>query len=255
MLIAGPCAVTSKKQAFRIARKVKECGGTIFRAGAYKGQNRPIVNGKPAFWGLGNEGLYILSDIQQKVQIPCITEIQSITQAKMAGMVGLQYIQVGARHMQNFPLLRYLNDYTNVPIILKRGLGNTVDEWVGAAEHLGGPNRVILCERGVAHFDRTSATRWRLDYVAAAYLKEYTDYRVVMDPSHGSGDRKLVHPLSCAALQIADGLMIEVHYAPDRSPTDAAQTINFRDFERIALVYKNTRRQSCGKEIITRKKK
>lgn len=248
MLVAGPCAIQSRKQAFRIARKVKECGGTIFRGGAYKGQNRPIVNGLPAYWGMGDEAVYILADIQQQVQIPCVTEVQSIRQAVVAIDAKLAYLQVGARHMQNFPLLRYLGEHANVPIILKRGLGNTVDEWTGCAEHLGGASRVILCERGISSFDRTQQTRWRLDFVGAAYIKEYTDYPVIMDPSHGSGDRRLVLPLSKAALQMSDGLMVEVHYAPERSKTDAAQTINFKAFEEIAKVYHDGKRKTPHKK-------
>ncbi len=108
MLISGPCSVESKDQAFKIAKFVKEQGATIFRAGAWKGQNRPIVNGKPAFWGLGNKAVDILAEIQHKIGIPCVTEVQSEEQAQYALLMGVKYLQVGARHMQNFPLLKYL---------------------------------------------------------------------------------------------------------------------------------------------------
>ena len=139
--------------------------------------------------------------------------------------------------MQNFPLLQYIAEVAEHPVILKRGLGNTIDEWIGAAEHLGGPDKVIMCERGTSHFDRTPTSRWRLDFNGVAFLKTYTKYRVIVDPSHGSGDRKLVYLLSKAALQIADGLMVEVHMEPDKSPTDALQTIDFLEFERISNLY------------------
>lgn len=238
ILAAGPCAVESQKQAFRIATYVRKHGATIFRAGCWKGQNRPIVKGKPAYWGMGTEGAFILNQIQLKLDIPCVTEVQSIDQVKIVIDYGIEYLQIGARHMQNFPLLKYLanylNSHTGARVILKRGLGSTVDEWIGAAEHLGGPDKVILCERGVSHFDRTEKTRWRLDFVGVAYVKQYTDYSIIIDPSHGSGDRRLVYPLSKAALQIADGLMVEVHYDPKASKTDANQTVDYDTFKQIS---------------------
>ena len=240
MLVAGPCAIESEKQAVRIARFVKKCGATVFRGGCWKGQNRPYINGKSCFWGLGGEALEILAHIQVRYGIPCVTEVQSKEQARDAFNAGIKYLQVGARHMQNFPLLRYLEEITRLTdrkIILKRGLGNTVDEWLGSAEHLGGSGRVILCERGISSFDRTLDTRWRLDFVGVAYVKQYTNYHIIIDPSHGSGDRQLVEALSRAGLQIADGLMLEVHYDPDSSPTDAKQTIDFKTFKRIAGFY------------------
>lgn len=241
MLIAGPCAIESRDLALRIAGFVKAHGATIFRGGCWKGQNRPIVDGKPAYWGLGIEGINILSHIQNKLNIPCVTEVQSESQLRQALLGKLQYLQVGARHQQNFPLLKALAKSLNKNeiqgVILKRGLGNTVDEWLGSAEHLGGPQKVILCERGVSHFDRTPTTRWRLDFVGVAFIKQHTKYRVIVDPSHGSGDRSLVCALSKAAIQIADGLMVEVHYEPDNSPTDANQTIDFNGFVDIAELY------------------
>jgi len=238
VLIAGPCAIESRTQAFRIAKFVATNGATIFRGGAWKGQNRPVVNGKPAYWGLGKKAISILTEIQVKIGIPCITEIQSECQAEWSSAAGIQYLQVGARHCQNFPLLRYLAKNTTQTIILKRGLGNTVDEWLGAAEHLGGPNKVILCERGTVHFDRTQTTRWRLDIVGVAYIKRYTKYRIIVDPSHGSGDRKLTLLLTKSILPIADGLMVEVHYDPDKSPTDAKQTIDFDEFKKVSYEYR-----------------
>ena len=243
MLIAGPCSIESREQAFKIAQFVKDNGTTIFRGGAYKGQNRPIINGKKAYWGLGDEAIKILWSIQNDLNIPCVTEVQSERQAELALSYGIQYIQVGARHMQNFPLLKCLAKTSN-GIILKRGLGNTIDEWIGAAEHLGGLNKVILCERGIVSFDRSPTTRWKLDFVGMAYIKKYhPKYRLIADPSHGSGDRELVYQLSKAALEICDGLMVEVHYDPDSSPTDSKQTIDFGEFKKIGEYYGTKRKK------------
>lgn len=239
MLIAGPCALESREQAVKIARFVKSCGATHFRAGCWKGQNYPIVDGKPAYMGMGYEGVNILSDIQAIVSIPCVTEVQNSMQYDFVR--DFPFIQVGARHMQDFPLLQSIRSNYNGQVILKRGFGNTIDEWIGAAEHLGGPEKVILCERGICSFDRTSTTRWRLDMVGVAYIKECTPYRIIVDPSHGSGDRRLIHLLTKCILPIADGLVVEVHYNPDKSPTDARQTINFKEFEKIADEYRRAK--------------
>lgn len=243
MLIAGPCAIESRKQAFRIAKFVRENGATCFRGGAFKGQNRPIVNGVPEYVGLGKEALDILQEIQDKLHMPCVCDAQSIDQAREIMLRNIEYLMIGARNMDNLCLLRDVRNMwdkfkVNRKIILKRGPGSTIDEFVGAAEHLGGPERVILCERGVVNFDRTPQTRWRLDFVGLAYLREYhSQYKVIVDPSHGSGDRNLVYFLSKCALQISDGLMVEVHYDPDKSPTDAKQTIDFDEFKEIVKLY------------------
>jgi len=233
---AGPCAIESEKQAMQIAKEVARYEGVIFRGGAYKGQNRPIVKGKPCFWGLGEEGLQILHRIKQVFGIQVSTEVQSVEQLKLALDYGIDYLQVGARHMQNFPLIRALS-YVQRPIILKRGLGNTVDEWLGIAEHLraNGNKDVIMCERGVSSFDRTNDTRWRLDCLAIAEIKyQYPHYKVIADVSHGTGRRELALPMAKAAKGAgADGIMVELHYDPDSSPTDGRQTVNFDQFKQI----------------------
>lgn len=244
MLIAGPCGLESREQAFKIAEFVKFYGATHFRGGCWKGQNKPIVNGKPEYLGIGDEGLKILAAIQDKLKMPCVCDIQSIQQAEKVLIGNIEYLMIGARNMDNLCLLREVNKLFNKfdcsrKIILKRGPSSTIEEWLGAAEHLGGPDRVILCERGVVNFDRTPSTRWRLDFVGVAYIKRYIpDYKIIIDPSHGSGDRNLVPYLSRAALELADGLMVEVHYNPDSSPTDARQTIDFETFKGISDDYK-----------------
>jgi len=246
LLIAGPCSITDKTQAFKIARFVKKQGATCFRGGLYKGQNHPIVNGKPEYLGIGNDGLIILQKIQEEVGLPCVCDAQTIEQASNILISDIEYLMIGARNMDNLALLRsvrklYDNFKCSRKIILKRGPSATIDEWIGAAEHLGGPDRVILCERGTVHFDRTPKTRWRLDFVGVAQVKTYyPNYKVLIDPSHGSGDRNLVYNLSKAGLSIADGLMVEVHYDPDSSPTDANQTIDFNEFKKVVTLYKET---------------
>lgn len=243
MLIAGPCSIENSDQAFRIAKYVKECGGTHFRGGCFKGQNYPIVNGKPEYIGLGEEGLKILKDIQKYVGLPCVCDAQSFEQVESILYYGIEYLMIGARNMDNLALLREVNklfnqNKINKKIILKRGPSATINEFLGAAEHLGGASRVILCERGNVHYDRHDYTRFRLDIQGVAELKHYyPEYQVLVDPSHASGDRNLVYLLSKCALEIADGLMIEVHYDPDSSPTDAPQIIDFKEFRKIARMY------------------
>jgi 3-deoxy-7-phosphoheptulonate synthase len=247
MLIGGPCGVESRRQAFKIARFVKGMGATHFRAGCWKGQNYPVVNGKPEYKGLGLEGVKILTSIQRELKIPCVTDMQSVEHAEILRKYNIAYPQVGARNMDSLELLRQFRKIfatSEQTIILKRGPSSTVKEWIGAAEHLGGPEKVILCERGTVHFDRHDYTRFRLDFVGVAEVKEYhKDYRIIMDVSHGSGDRNLAISLSRAALSISDGLMVEVHYDPDSSPTDAPQTIDFDTFTTIAGGYESYFRQ------------
>lgn len=243
MLIAGPCAIESREQALKIAEFVKSCGATHFRGGLWKGQNRPIVNGKPEYVGMGQEGIGILTEIRDKLDMPCVCDAQTIQQAQLLNIHNIGYVMVGARNMDNLALLRELKGEfdtfrKNGQIILKRSPSATVNEWVGAAEHLGGAERVILCERGTVHFDRHDFTRYRLDFVGVAELKKYyPEYKVIIDPSHGSGDKELVYLLSKAALAIADGLMVEVHYDPDSSTTDSPQIINFDEFKKLAELY------------------
>ncbi len=240
-LFAGPCGVENREQIFKIARFIKSCGINLLRAGAYKGQNRPIINGKPEYLGMGDDGVKLLAEVQDKLEMQVACDMQSVRQAEILKDYNIFYPQVGTRNCDSLELLRQFRKIfknTNKIIILKRGTSVTTKELLGYAEHLGGPDRVILCERGVVHFDRDKLNRWRLDFNAIAYIKHYTKYRIIVDPSHGSGDRNLVYSLSKAALTISDGLMIEVHYDPDVSPTDSAQTIDFDTFKHISKLYK-----------------
>lgn len=240
MLFAGPCGIENRKQIFKIAKFVKSCGTNLLRAGAYKGQNRPFVNGKPEYVGMGDKGVKLLAEVQEKLDMQVACDMQSVRQAEVLKHYNIAYPQVGARNCDSLELLRQFRKVfkkTDKTIILKRGPSTTIQELLGYAEHLGGANKVILCSRGICSFDRTSVTRWRLDFIGIAYIKRYTDYRVIVDPSHGSGDRNLVYLLTRAGLMIADGVMVEVHYNPKQSPTDANQTINFKQFERLAALY------------------
>lgn len=236
LIIAGPCALESYSQGLAICKAVTDLGANIFRAGIWKGQNRPIVKGKPCYWGIGDEGLKILQEIKSHCKTPIVIEVQSEEQLLKALAVDIDIIQVGARQMQNFPLIRRLAT-VNKPIILKRGLGNTIDEWVGIAEHLGvnGNNNIILCERGVVSFERSQETRWRLDVLAIPQIKyDYPQYKIIADISHGVGRRELVIPMAKAVLGAgADGIMVEVHTNPEESPTDARQTIDIPTFEKL----------------------
>lgn len=245
MLFGGPCGIESKEQAFRIAEFVQSCGTNLFRCGAYKGQNRPVVNGNPEYLGLGDKGVKILSDIQKKLGMQVACDMQSVRQAEILRKYDIAYPQVGARNCDSLELLRQFNRIfknSGKKIILKRGPSTTIDELLGYAEHLGGAERVILCERGIVSFDRTNFTRWRLDFVGVAIIKEKTDYKVLIDPSHGSGLHYLVPKLCKAALQIADGIMVETHYEPLSSPTDHYQTVDFDIFRQIAKNYHCTQR-------------
>lgn len=188
-------------------------------------------------------GVRILKKIQEEVDIPCVCDAQSFSQAIYIFEEGIEFLMVGARNMDNLALLRdikelYDTSHTDRKIILKRGSSATVNEWIGAAEHLGGPERVILCERGTVHFDRHDYTRYRLDMVGVAeVLRYHPNYKIIVDPSHGSGDRELVRRLAACSLAIADGIMVEVHYNPESSPTDAPQIVDFKEFNIISKLY------------------
>jgi len=245
MVIAGPCALEDETQAEVICREVQKAGATVFRAGVYKGQNRPVVKGKPCYWGIGDVGMPILSFLQDKYKIPCITEIQSEDQLKLAIDFKLAMLQIGARHMQNFPLIRRIASEWRNPIILKRGLGSTIDEWTGIAEHLSscGNDNVILCERGIVSFERSNETRWRLDLLSIPQIKtDYPkNYKVLADVSHGTGRRELAIPMARAAIAAgADGVIVEVHTNPDESKTDARQTLDIKMFAQLVDEVKKT---------------
>ena len=225
-LIAGPCSVESEEQVLTIARAVKKSGATLLRGGAFKPRTSPY-----AFQGLKAQGLEILLHAKQETGMPIVTEIMNINHLPLFENVDV--IQVGARNMQNFELLKELGK-TRKPILLKRGLANTIEEWLMSAEYImsEGNMEVILCERGIRTFE--PYTRNTLDLSAIPILKEKTHLPVIVDPSHASGLSRLVAPMSLAAVGAgADGLIIEVHNDPPHALCDGAQSLRPEQFDAL----------------------
>jgi len=213
-VIAGPCSVESSEQLFETARSVKAAGANMLRGGAYKPRTSPYD-----FQGLGVEALRLLREASDETGLPVVTEVMSEADVEIVADHA-DMLQVGARNMQNFSLLRKLATIAR-PILLKRGPSATIKEWLLAAEYLlaGGNPNVVLCERGIKTFE--TSTRNTLDLAAVALAKELTHLPVLADPSHGTGLRSLVPPMSMAAAAAgADGLIIEVHPCPERGLSD-----------------------------------
>lgn len=223
-IIAGPCSVESREQIVGIAKRVKAAGATFLRGGAFKPRTSPY-----AFQGLRAEGLELLLEAKKETGLPIVTEIMRIDHIDLFRDVDI--IQVGARNMQNFELLKALG-HTDKPILLKRGLSSTIEEWLMSAEYImaGGNSKVILCERGIRTYE--TATRNTLDISAVPVLKQKTHLPVIVDPSHAAGITWLVEPLSLAAVAAgADGLIIEVHNDPSHALSDGAQSITPDQFD------------------------
>ena len=226
-IIAGPCSVESEEQLVGIARAVKASGATMLRGGAFKPRTSPY-----AFQGLGPEGLKLLETAKQETGLPIVTEIMNINTLDLFENVDV--IQVGARNMQNFDLLKELGK-TRKPILLKRGLANTLQELLMSAEYImsEGNENVILCERGIRTFE--TYTRNTMDISAIPVLHELSHLPVVADPSHATGKSRLVSAMSCAAVAAgADGLMIEVHNNPEKALCDGAQSLTPNQFDQVA---------------------
>ena len=225
-IIAGPCSIESEKQIIEIAMQVKKSGASFLRGGAYKPRTSPY-----AFQGLRENGLKLLLKAKEETGMPIVTEIMSTNHIDLFSDVDL--IQVGARNMQNFELLKEVGK-TGKPVLLKRGLANTIEEWLMSAEYImsEGNHNVILCERGIRTFE--PYTRNTLDLSAIPLLKELTHLPVIVDPSHASGLSRLVKPLSLASVGAgAHGLMIEVHNDPSHALCDGAQSIKPDEFDDI----------------------
>ncbi len=226
-MIAGPCSVESEEQIISVARAVKESGADILRGGAFKPRTSPY-----AFQGLRDEGIRLLLEAKKATQMPIITEIMTISALELFSDVDI--IQVGARNMQNFDLLKELGK-TKKPILLKRGLANTLQELLMSAEYImsEGNENVILCERGVRTFE--TYTRNTLDLSAVPVLHELGHLPVVVDPSHATGKARLVPPMAAAAAACgADGIMIEVHNDPARALCDGAQSLTPEQFDDVS---------------------
>ncbi|HHV74713.1 MULTISPECIES: 3-deoxy-7-phosphoheptulonate synthase [unclassified Thermoanaerobacterium] len=228
VMMAGPCAVESYEQMLEAAKAVKKSGAKVLRGGAYKPRSSPY-----SFQGLEEEGLKILNAVGRETGMVTITEIVSSSHIEKVSQYA-DILQVGSRNMQNFELLKEIGK-SNMPVLLKRGLSSTIEEWLNAAEYImkeGNPN-VILCERGIRTFE--TYTRNTLDLNAVAAVKNLSHLPVIVDPSHGTGRRDLIAPLSRAAVAVgADGLIIEVHPHPDMALSDGAQSLTPEEFDKVA---------------------
>lgn len=225
-IMAGPCSVESEEQIIEIAREIKKSGANILRGGAFKPRTSPYD-----FQGMEADGLKLLSLAKKEVGLPIISELMGLSHIDLFEDVDI--LQIGARNMQNFELLKELGK-TNKPILLKRGFSNTIKEFLNSAEYImnSGNENIILCERGIRTFE--DITRNTLDLAGAALLKELTHLPVIVDPSHATGIRSLIKPMSLAAVAAGvDGLMIEVHNNPDEALSDGMQSITPEDFDEI----------------------
>ena len=227
-VIAGPCSVENEKQIVGVAKSVKLAGATLLRGGAFKPRTSPY-----SFQGLKEEGLDLLKIARKETGLPIVTEIMSARMLERF-VEDVDLIQVGARNMQNFELLKELGR-TNVPVLLKRGLSATIEEWLMAAEYImaGGNDNVILCERGIRTFE--TYTRNTLDLAAIPVLRKLTHLPIIVDPSHATGKSWLVDPLAMGAVATGcDGLLIEVHNDPAHALCDGPQSLKPEQFDALA---------------------
>ena len=226
-LMAGPCSVEGETQAFTIAEAVAKAGATIMRGGAFKPRTSPY-----SFQGLGEEGLRILRRAADAFGLAVVSEVMDGQHVALLARYA-DILQVGARNMQNFPLLREVG-HAGKPVLLKRGMANTIEEWLLSAEHVvsQGNGQVILCERGIRTFE--TYTRNTLDLNAIPVVKELTHLPVIVDPSHGTGIRNKVAPMARAAIAAgADGLIVEVHNDPDHALSDGAQSLYPKQYQEL----------------------
>ncbi len=227
VIIGGPCSVEGTQETLDVANSVKDAGGNMLRGGAYKPRTSPY-----AFQGLGYQGILDLENAREKTGLPIVSELMSAD--KIDEFVEhVDLVQIGARNMQNFDLLKAVGKI-NKPILLKRGLSATIEEWIMSAEYImaaGNPN-VIFCERGIRTFEKY--TRNTLDLAVIAIIKEKTHLPIIIDPSHATGDWKLIESVSLAAIAAgADGLMIEVHNNPECAWSDGAQSLKPEKFKTL----------------------
>jgi len=226
-VMAGPCAVESEKQLLTIAEEVKKDGAHLLRGGAFKPRTSPY-----SFQGLGEEGLRLLKKAHDETGLSTITEVTDEAALDMA-LKYVDMVQIGARNMQNFQLLKAVGN-TKVPVLLKRGMSATIDEWLNAAEYIlsEGNENVVLCERGIRTFE--TETRNTLDLSAVAVVKTKSHLPIIVDPSHASGVWNYVPPLARAAIAVgADGIEVEVHNCPEKALSDGGQSLKFDTFRKL----------------------
>ena len=225
IIMAGPCSVETREQVLEAAQIVKAGGAQILRGGAFKPRTLPY-----SFQGLGEEGLQLLAEARKETGLPIVTEVMDADKVELVASYA-DILQIGTRNMQNFPLLKEVGR-SDKPVMLKRGMSATIQEWLGCAEYIlaeGNPN-VIMCERGIRTFE--TITRNTVDISAAPILHMISHLPVIVDPSHGTGSRSLVPPMSMAAIAAgADGVMVEVHPHPEEALCDGAQSLSPEDFK------------------------
>ena len=227
VVMAGPCAVENREQLMTTARYVKSGGAKVLRGGAFKPRTSPY-----SFQVIEEEGLKLLAEARRETGLPIVTEVMDTRQVELVCKYA-DILQVGSRSMQNFPLLKEVGK-CRIPVLFKRGLGATIDEYLHAAEYilLQGNEQVILCERGIRTFE--TSTRNTLDLNAVPMLKHLSHLPVIVDPSHGTGHSWMVTPMARAALAAgADGLLVEVHYKPEDALCDGDQSLNPEEFSRM----------------------
>ena len=246
VIMAGPCAVESRDQLFRTARSVRTAGANILRGGAFKPRSSPY-----SFQGLGEDGLKLLYQIRQETGMPVVTEVMDTRQVELVASYA-DMIQIGSRNMQNYPLLKEAG-ICRKPVLLKRGMMATIEEYLMAAEYIlsHGNEQVILCERGIRTFE--TSTRNTLDLSAVPVLKRLTHLPVIVDPSHGTGVRWLVPSMAKAAIAVgADGLIMEVHFNPEEALCDGYQSLSLDEFDLLMADLKKIA-QAIGREILVSK--
>jgi len=243
VIFAGPCAVESHEQLLETAKTVKSGGGMILRGGAFKPRSSPYN-----FQGLGDEGVKMLRDISREIGIPFVTEVMDTRKVEFVAEYA-DMLQVGSRNMHNYPLLKEVG-LTRKPVLLKRGMMATIEEFLLSAEYIlsQGNDQVVLCERGIRTFE--TSTRNTLDLSAIPMLKHLSHLPVIVDPSHGTGLRWMVPPMAKAAIAAgADGLIMEVHYKPDEALCDGHQSLSPDEFTQLMYDLKKIA-QAVGREIL-----
>lgn len=246
VIIAGPCAVESREQLFETARSVSASGANILRGGAFKPRSSPY-----SFQGMGEDGLKLLWMISKETGLPMVTEVMDTRQVELVASYA-DMLQIGSRNMQNFPLLKEAG-MCRKPILLKRGMMSTIEEFLLAAEYIlsQGNDQVILCERGIRTFE--TSTRNTLDLSAVPMLKRLTHLPVIVDPSHGTGIRWMVPAMAKAAVAVgADGLIMEVHYNPESALCDGNQSLSLDEFYVLMTDLKKIA-NAVGRDILVHK--
>lgn len=227
VIIAGPCAVESREQLFNTVTSVALSGANMIRGGAFKPRSSPYN-----FQGMGEEGLKLLRQVSNETGLPVVTEVMDTRQVELVASYA-DMIQIGSRNMQNYPLLKEAG-MSKKPVLLKRGMMSTLDEFLMASEYIlsQGNDQVVLCERGIRTFE--TSTRNTLDLSAVPMLKKLTHLPVIVDPSHGTGVRWMVPPMAKAAIAVgADGLIMEVHYSPETALCDGYQSLSNSEFDKL----------------------